>query len=573
MHKLRHYQAEQKGKIFDAWHRGAKVALAQCPTGGGKTVIAESCALDLSGHGCAIAHRTELVGQLSMAWTSAGIEHDIIAPKASRNMIVRKHMKKFKRTLYNPNARWSIGSVDTIKVRKDADDWFDRIENFIIDEGHHVLRDNKWGKVVERMRNAKRGLLLTATPGRPDGKGLGSWSDGIVDALIEGPEMRWLIENGFLCDYDLHAVRPKDLNLKDVAISDVTGDFVPGQLAEAVKKSKTIIGDIVGTYLEFAKGKRGLTFAVDVEHGQRIADAFIASGVPALMIHGGTPDAEREGALEKFDAGEVLQLVSCDIFGEGTDLPNVECISFGRPTESFIVYAQQFGRVLRLLLSGFQMDIWDTLSVMQRLRLIAASEKPKALVFDHVSNIWRHEGPPDKPRSWQVGMDGKSKRRMGPNDDIPARACLGCFKKYERFYTACPYCGVLAPEPSERGGAAEVDGNVYLLSEEILAQLRAGVTKINGDAVIPYGRPDLAHAARTMHAERQKQHALLRQVMDLWAGSYPGVSNEVNAKRFYFLFNTDIMSALSLGAGDAKKLRERITDQMATRGILTRIGQ
>jgi len=45
--------------------------------------------------------------------------------------------------------------------------------------------------------------------------------------------------------------------------------------------------------------------------------------------------------------GELEVIFAVDIFNEGVDLPNVDTIMMLRPTESRILWIQQFGRGLR----------------------------------------------------------------------------------------------------------------------------------------------------------------------------------------------------------------------------------
>lgn len=561
---LRTYQQQIKDGVFNAWSKGAKVVMAVSATGSGKTVTAESIAGEVEGNGCAIAHRRELIGQLSLQWAKAGIPHNIIAPKKTRDIIIRRHMRRLGKTTYTPHAQWSIASVQTLAVRPDTDDFFATVTNAIGDEGHHYLRGNVWGKAWARFKNLKRGVLFSATPERPDGKGLSTWTDGLCDAMVEGPPMRWLIDQGYLLDYWVETVRPSDLNLEGVEVSATTGDYNQRQLAEAVKKSKAIVGDVVNTYCAKAWGLRGVTFAVDIEHATRIAEAFVAAGVPAKVVSSETPDDERDMALQQLEAGTLWQLVNVDLFGEGFDLPNIQCISMARPTESFIVYCQQFGRVLRLLISEFQQDIWDTLSPTMRLDIIAKSVKPRGLVFDHAGNFHRFEGPPDKSRVWK--FDGRGSRSRKPGDEIPLRGCTACFKPYERYYVSCPYCGA-TPTVDERGGALEVDGDIYRLTDEYMRQCRGEIQHIDAPPLLP-ADPSLHNIVRRRHQERINEQHALRKVMELWAGSYPDVSNDVNHKRFFFLFGVTTPAALGLGAGDAKTLREKIVTQMSERGIV-----
>ncbi|MFW2011210.1 DEAD/DEAH box helicase, partial [Acinetobacter nosocomialis] len=87
----------------------------------------------------------------------------------------------------------------------------------------------------------------------------------------------------------------------------------------------------------------------DVDAAKETADAFRAAGVPAEVITGETPELERAAIMRRFRNRQVLQLVSVDILGEGTDVPAVEVVSMARPTQSYGLYVQQFGRALRLM--------------------------------------------------------------------------------------------------------------------------------------------------------------------------------------------------------------------------------
>src|SRR5882762_8257373 len=140
-----------------------------------------------------------------------------------------------------------------------------------------MLRDNKWGKVASMFPNA-RWLGVTATPNRADGRGLGRHADGLFDTMVHAPSMRELIRMGYLTDYRIFTI-PSDVDLTDVPIS-AGGDFSPEPLRKAVHRSH-IVGDVVQHYLRIARGKLGVTFAVDVESATQIAAAFNAAGVKA----------------------------------------------------------------------------------------------------------------------------------------------------------------------------------------------------------------------------------------------------------------------------------------------------
>lgn len=565
---LRPFQAELERRVYEAWNQGALNVMPVAATGSGKTVILSKVLYDEPGASAAIAHRQELVSQISIALARNGVRHRILGAKKGSNLIriiSALQVAELGYSFFDPNAKTGVGGVDTVIRMDPADPFFMQTRLVVQDEAHHVLKANKWGQAAGMFPNA-RGLLPTATPLRADGKGLGRHADGLVDAMVLAPSMRDIINMGYLTDYRIFAP-PSDLDLTQVALSQATGDYNADQLRKAVHKSH-ITGDVVAHYLKLAPGKLGVTFAVDVEAATEIAGAFRAAGVPAEVVSAKTPDALRAQILRRFKAREILQLVNVDLFGEGFDLPAIEVVSFARPTESFALYCQQFGRALRLMLSKQAAAVHAHLTDEQRRAAIAASEKPVAFIIDHVNNVLRH-GLPDARREWS--LDRRERRSNGKSDAIPMRVCVNpeCIQPYERIYKCCPYCGHYPPPPS-RSAPEFVDGDLLELDPETLAALRGEIARIDGDPVIPYGAPaEVAGAVRRRHWERREGQKALRNVIAWWAGleNAQGRGESESYRRFYHRFGVDVANAQTLNAKEAAELAGRVAVELAKFGI------
>lgn len=520
-----------QAKLVADYRETSGNAVLVAPTGFGKTVVMGDIAASTGVPAVAIAHRHELVGQISKAIARAGVQHNIVASKNSVQFCIHQHIREFGRSFYNPRATFTVAGVDTIIARADdLTQWANKIELWMIDEAHHVLADNKWGRAVAMFPRA-RGIGFTATPVRADRKSLARSQGGVFDAMVVGPTMRELIDRGSLCEYRIFA---PTISIDRAKIKvGASGDFAGASLRQEAHRSQ-IVGDIVQHYQRIAPGKRGITFVVDVEQATETAKAFRDAGVPAECVSAKTPDAVRDAVFQKFIAGSVLQLVNVDLFGEGVDVPAVEVVSMGRPTESYGLYIQQFGRALRTI-----------------------AGKTHGIIIDHVGNVARH-GLPDAPRAWKLENEERSRRQQRDPDVMPVTTCVACFEVYEAITPQCPHCGA-RPEPESRGRPEFVDGDLIELDPETLRMLRGQIETV--DSECPYKVVDPKTAGMAKHwRDRQDAQKELRAAIALWAGVRRDKGDDDHAiyRRFFHTYGTDIMTAQTLGAKDAHALREQI---------------
>lgn len=553
---LRDYQQAAKAEIYAGWNEGAANIMAVLPTGSGKTVLVGDILNDLSVPSAVIAHRQELLAQMCFALNREAVPHSIIAPSPVVRQIIGAEMTTFGFSHYSPQSQIRVAGVDTL-IRRDPtkDRWFSDVQLTVIDEGHHVLALNKWGQAAAMFPNA-RGLFPTAHAVRGDGRGLGRHASGLVDRLVIGPSCRNLIDSGMLTDYRLFCPA-SDVNLANVHVSE-SGEFNYKEVRKAVHDSATIVGDVVKTYLRYAPGRLGITFAVDIESATDIAAEYTRSGIPAEVITGETPLNIRAALMHQFRERRILQLVSVDVLGEGVDVPAVEVISMARPTNSFQLFAQQAGRALRLLISDEHTRAWNSYSVAERLAVITTSTKPTAIILDHVQNSLRH-GLPDVTREYTLN-NREGRTRKQPMDAIPLRACAKCEQPFERYHTACPWCG----HPVEYMGRAtpeQVEGDLFELDAMVLRAMRKELSKVDGPCHYPATVPASASSSILRnHMARQQAQQSLRRVMALYGGYMRDqqMTEREAQKSFWHRFGFDVMSAQALGAADAATLTSRI---------------
>lgn len=568
---LRDFQGLLKGDIYRAWHEGARNVMGVMATGGGKTVVFCDIVREFDQPACLISHRQELVGQAALSLNREEVNHAIIAPAAIQKQIIQLEMEAHGRSFYDPRAPVRVAGVDTLLNHDTTDRWLQQVGLIVQDEGHHVLKDNKWGSAMGMFNPNARGLFMTAHAYRADGKGLGRDADGLVDRLVLGPHGRELINRGFLCDYRLIAP-PDTTDMTDVHVTD-TGDFSPAGLRKAIHKNKSIVGDVVAHYMRFAAGKLGITFAVDIEAATEIAAGYRKAGIPAEIITAKTPLFVRGQLMRQFRARQILQLVSVDVLGEGVDVPAVEVVSMARHTASFQLYAQQFGRALRIMVTDQQNKYWGGYTDTQRLALIASSVKPAAIIIDHVNNYQRH-GLPDVEQSYRLTR--RERRSRGTMDDaIPLRPCLNevCdayLQPYEVVLPGCPVCGV-KPAPQRRGTPDQVEGDLVELDPEVLKAMRKEIARVDNPAVIPYGADNIvAQSVRKRHAERQDAQRSMREAWQLWQGWQlgQGRGEREGHQRFYFKFGVDVATAHALNVKDAADLETRVRADLLVNNIM-----
>jgi superfamily II DNA or RNA helicase len=580
MPKLRPYQSKLDEEIHAAWAAGANVVLAVSPTGTGKTVTFSEVIRKEPGASCAIAHRKEIVSQIALALARNGVRHRVIGTSKTRKACQRLQLRKLKRHFVDPNAKCAVAGIDTLNNIGPTDPeyaWLPTVKLWVGDEGHHFLRSNKWGKGVAKFPNA-RGLLVTAGPLRADGKGLGRQADGFADVMVLGPTMREAINMGYLVDYRV-AMPATDVDLAHVRVSENTGDFMQHELAEAFHKSATICGDTVKAYQRYLDGKRAVVFNVDVEEATKTARTFREAGIAAECVHGETDPDLRDRILERFELGEIKVLTNVDLFGEGFDLPTIDGVIMARPTESFSLYQQQWGRGARLDIPDEWAAHWDEYTDEQRRYMISVSNKPYMWLIDLVGNVERHNGPPDCRVAWS--LERRAARSLASSDAVPTRVCLNkdkhgdgsniaCAKTYERIYKKCPYCGYYPPPP-ERSTPAVVDGDVLELDPAVLAAWRSKIADVDKPVEqAAYGSSIVANSIRKNHHARQEAQTKLRTAMNWWSGfevANGRADPNEQYRRFYYAFGTDVATAQTLGEREATDLWLKICNALHPLGV------
>lgn len=486
------------------------------------------------------AHREELVRQLAMTYADFGVRHRLMAPDDVIKDIIHRQFKTYGQSFVDDTANVLIGSVQTINARsKKLLSFFPRVGLWIIDEAHHCLPDNQWGKVIAMMPGAL-GLGFTATPGRTDRKSLSRSQGGIFDAMVKGVTARQLINEGFICDYRIIAP-PSSIDRERIKVGQ-KGEFTQKGLSEA-KRDSSITGDCVASYLKYTPDQQAVVFAVDIAHAQDLTDAYRAAEVSAEMVSGKTPKHVRKMIMDKFERGVFKVLVNVDLFGEGLNVEGIEVVVMARPTQSFVLYVQQFFRALTK----------------------SSDDGKVGTIIDHAGNVGHFGnmyGLPDTYNLWELENEERGRKAKLPDDElVKITTCLSCYSPYESVLPACPHCGYQKPI-TDRSAPEHVDGDLVELDLDTLALLRGEAERIDGPCHVPghlVNKPAGA-AIKKNHLRRQEAQDALRYNITLWAGYWRdrGACDSEIYRRFFTRFGIDIMSAQALNTKDAGVLTETV---------------
>lgn len=369
---LRSYQQKAKEDIFSAWDECDSV-MFQMPTGTGKTRLFTSIISDIRTWGIRngieakiliIAHRIELIEQISDSLSKYKVGHGIIAGGVPRNLDYTVQVASIQTITHH-------GNIDLANALN--------VNYIIIDEAHHSIA-NSYRKLWKMFPDAKV-LGVTATPWRMNNRGFRE----MYDKLILSKPIKKFIEEGWLAPYDYYSIKETSVlntEINSIDQFDVEGDYKTSALETVIDTSK-IRAQLLDSYLRYAKGKKGIIYSISRKHSDHICNEFKQAGVNIVRIDSLTPRDERRLYVRRFRSGLIDIIVNVDIFSEGFDCPDIEFIQLARPTKSLVKYIQQVGRGLR-----------------------PTTNKSRCLILDNVG-LHLAFGLPDADQDWEKYFEGE----------------------------------------------------------------------------------------------------------------------------------------------------------------------
>lgn len=380
MFKLRNYQRETIDKVYQSMRTGHHRIIVQQPPRTGKTIIMSE-----------IARRTTL-------------KNNHVLFLVHRKEVLEQAISTFKQQEVNMNLA-TMGMVQSLTRHVDT---LPEPSLIFIDEAHHALAQS-YRRIIDIFPNAYI-LYFTATPIRTGHDQL----DQIADDIIVGKSIKWLTEHHFLAPFYYYGLGDIDRS----KLRKSNGDYSSQSMDEAI--SHQIYGHIVQQYQRLANGKQAVVYCHSIESAKKVTEQFSKVGISAAEIDGDTDSQVRDELVQKFRGQQLTILANVNLFTEGVDLPNVDCVIMARPTSSLALYLQ------------FSM------------RCLNPRKGKTAIIIDHVDNFLTF-GLPNSDRDWRQAIQTRDKRKKKLNVGGPTicqcKYCFGIFYRAEMQDNCCPLCG------------------------------------------------------------------------------------------------------------------------------------
>lgn len=348
--QLYEYQKDMLRQIEDAFVTHQSV-MVQMPTGTGKTVLISE-----------VVKREERRVKNPCVWI-------VVHRRELVEQIKETLERRLGTSLDTEREESSVIEVFSIQwLTRHYQELEERPSLIVIDEAHHAVAKT-YEEVMNAYPNAKK-LGVTATPCRLTRRGF----TDLFEVLLCSHSIPKFIKEGYLSDFDYISLNPNSEDQKKIDGLEkraADGDYNIAEMQE-VLDCKPSIGRLYQTIKDFAAGKKGIVYAINIEHAEHIAEYYREQGLAAVAISSKTPKEERRRTIELFKEGSagdkpycaslslittvgqdetpkgIQILVNVDLFGEGFDCPDVEFIQLARPTLSLAKYLQMVGRGLRV---------------------------------------------------------------------------------------------------------------------------------------------------------------------------------------------------------------------------------
>ena len=210
-----------------------------------------------------------------------------------------------------------------------------RFDYIVIDETHRAA-SSSYQRLIEHFQ-PKFLLGMTATPERTDGQDIFSvFHNNIVCDI----RLKDALQEKILCPFHYYGISEIEVGGQSLdEQADITALSRPARFHHLLSASQQYGADSTPI--------RSLVFMSRVDEANAFVVYLTGAGHAAVALSGNSTETEKENAIGQLESGNLEYIVTVDIFNEGVDIPSVNQLLLARPTQSAIVFIQQFGRGLR----------------------------------------------------------------------------------------------------------------------------------------------------------------------------------------------------------------------------------
>lgn len=297
----------------------------------------------------------------------------------------------------------TIACYDSLLSRRRFEKFLGRVKLVVVDESHMNYTAAALRMLDSFRANGAKVVGMTATPRVGKRDSLSDWYGPCAYTYL----YQQARDDGYLVPVKIWLTVLDNLDLSKIPTS--CGDYNGEQLARWLRQEGAL--QAVSSLVEQTyDGKPSMVFAKSIDQAELLTDILRRRGIDSSVVHSDTnrlPEEERRRNLDDFEAGRTNVIVNVECLALGWDCPKVQKIYIARPTQSYDLYGQIFGRGTRPLAG-----VVDGLATAEERRAaIAKSEKPHFEIYD-LCDVTRHNKLVTASDFLNPNMDPKLQRRV-----------------------------------------------------------------------------------------------------------------------------------------------------------------
>jgi superfamily II DNA or RNA helicase len=232
-----------------------------------------------------------------------------------------------------------IATIQTLssKAKKFEDEIKEKMAEYqcvIVDECHHASSD-QYVYILSMLRNASYRIGLTGTP--------------YMKSQEENMYVEGLFGGNIFEENEAHQQTEAKLYFHYIACPD---DNITGEDWHEIYKNAIVENDyrnakIIQGALEAIKiGLKVLIIVERIEHGEILYE-FLQDNCKSIFVQGKDDSKLRKNIIKDLNSGKLDCVIATDLFNEGVDIPELNCVILAAGGKSNVGFYQRIGRATR----------------------------------------------------------------------------------------------------------------------------------------------------------------------------------------------------------------------------------